>query len=141
MRGWREERRSLFKCRKLINRCIWNFDACIFKQVFQHIDFLIKMLNNCKKVAFSKTKCYDIVKRDFQISNQVKPKQKVSSTSHLQTIVCVSQKFKLIMYSIYDKAMLRGQFEYACCEAVILFLIIFVATRIQFFFEKKLVHY
>ena len=46
-----------------------------------------------------------------------------------------------LMYSIYDKAMLRGQFEYACCEAVILFVIIFVATRIQFFFENKLVHY
>jgi len=46
-----------------------------------------------------------------------------------------------LMYSIYDKAVLRGQFEYACCEAVVLFLLIFVATRIQFFFEKKLVHY
>lgn len=46
-----------------------------------------------------------------------------------------------LMYSIYDKAILRGQFEYACCEAVVLFLLIFIATRIQFAFEKKLVHY
>ena len=46
-------------------------------------------------VAFPKIKCYDIAKRDFQISTQMKPKQKVSSISHLQTIVCVFQKFKL----------------------------------------------
>jgi ABC-type sugar transport system permease subunit len=46
-----------------------------------------------------------------------------------------------LMYSIYDKAILRNQFEYACCEAVVLFLLIFIATRIQFAFEKRLVHY
>lgn len=47
----------------------------------------------------------------------------------------------ILIYEIYDKVMKHGQFEYACCLAVVLFLIIFIITRIQFLFEKKLVHY
>lgn len=45
-----------------------------------------------------------------------------------------------LVVSIYNRTQ-AGQFEYACCEAVVLFLFIFIATRIQFATEKKLVHY
>jgi len=47
----------------------------------------------------------------------------------------------ILIYEIYDRVMRHGQFEYACCLAVVLFLIIFITTRIQFLFEKRLVHY
>lgn len=46
-----------------------------------------------------------------------------------------------LMYEVYDRAMNRGQMEAACCYALVLFVVIFIATRIQFLFEKKLVHY
>lgn len=46
-----------------------------------------------------------------------------------------------LMYDIYNRGTVLGQFEYACCEALVLFLMIFIATRVQFAFEKKLVHY
>ena len=46
-----------------------------------------------------------------------------------------------LMYEVYVRAIEHGEYEYACCVAIVLFLLIFFATRIQFFFEKKLVHY
>lgn len=46
-----------------------------------------------------------------------------------------------LMYEVYVRVIEHGEYEYACCVAIVLFLLIFLATRIQFFFEKKLVHY
>ncbi len=48
---------------------------------------------------------------------------------------------KILIYEVYEKVMKHGQFEYACCLAIVLFLIIFITTRIQFIFEQKVVHY
>ena len=46
-----------------------------------------------------------------------------------------------LMYKVYERGTVGGYFEIACCYSVILFLVIFAATRIQFMTEKKLVHY
>lgn len=46
-----------------------------------------------------------------------------------------------IIYTIYKEAILNGRFETACVYAIILFIIIFLVTRIQFFVEKKVVFY
>jgi sn-glycerol 3-phosphate transport system permease protein len=46
-----------------------------------------------------------------------------------------------LIYSIYKEAIMNGRFETACALSLILFLVIFVVTRIQMFFEKKTVHY
>lgn len=46
-----------------------------------------------------------------------------------------------LMYKVYERGTASGYFELACCYSIILFVIIFVATRIQFLLEKKLVHY
>lgn len=46
-----------------------------------------------------------------------------------------------LMYKIYERGTASGYFELACCYSILLFIIIFVATRIQFLLEKKLVHY
>lgn len=45
------------------------------------------------------------------------------------------------MYMIYTKGTLHGEYEYACCLAIVMFLLIFVITRIQFMLEKKFVYY
>lgn len=45
------------------------------------------------------------------------------------------------MWEIYKKAIDYGEYEYACCLSIVVFLIIFVITRIQFAFENKFVHY
>lgn len=45
-----------------------------------------------------------------------------------------------LMFSVYEKYN-GGQISLSCCVALILFLVIFIATRIQFFFEKKMVFY
>lgn len=47
----------------------------------------------------------------------------------------------ILIFEIYDRVMKHGQYEYACCLALVLFLIIFITTRIQFIFEQKAVHY
>lgn len=47
----------------------------------------------------------------------------------------------ILIFEIYDRVMKHGQYEYACCLAIVLFLIIFITTRIQFIFEQKAVHY
>jgi sn-glycerol 3-phosphate transport system permease protein len=46
-----------------------------------------------------------------------------------------------LVYSIYKEALLNGRFETACAEALILFAIIFIFTRVQFALENKLVFY
>lgn len=46
-----------------------------------------------------------------------------------------------LMYEIYLRAVKFGEYEYACCVSIVAFLIIFVFTRIQFAFEKKMVYY
>jgi len=45
-----------------------------------------------------------------------------------------------IMYEVYRRIE-KGEYEYACCLSVVMFLVIFIVTRIQFATEKKLVHY
>lgn len=47
----------------------------------------------------------------------------------------------ILIYEVYDRIMRHGQYEYGCCLAIVLFLIIFITTRIQFIFEQKAVHY
>lgn len=46
-----------------------------------------------------------------------------------------------LMYKIYERGTASGYFELACCYSILLFVIIFATTRIQFMMEKKLVHY
>ena len=46
-----------------------------------------------------------------------------------------------LMYDIYRRAREFGEYEYACCLALIMFVLIFIITRVQFFFEDKVVHY
>lgn len=46
-----------------------------------------------------------------------------------------------LIYYIYKNAMINGRFETACIQAIFLFLMIFVITRIQFALEKKVVYY
>ena len=45
-----------------------------------------------------------------------------------------------LMWQVYHKSQI-GAPEAACCWSLILFIVIFIATRIQFAFEKKMVHY
>lgn len=45
-----------------------------------------------------------------------------------------------LMYGIYWRQY-NGEYEAACVLSIVLFLIIFLITRIQFLYEKKLVHY
>lgn len=46
-----------------------------------------------------------------------------------------------LMYKVYERGTVGGYFEIACCYSIILFLIIFIVTRIQFMLEKRFVHY
>lgn len=46
-----------------------------------------------------------------------------------------------LIYNIYENAIINGRFETACVQAVFLFGLIFIATRIQFVLEKRMVHY
>lgn len=46
-----------------------------------------------------------------------------------------------LMYKVYERGTVGGYFEIACCYSIILFLIIFITTRVQFMLEKKFVHY
>ena len=48
---------------------------------------------------------------------------------------------RTLMFEIYYKGIELGEYESACCLSIVMFLIIFIITRIQFLFEKKLVHY
>ena len=45
-----------------------------------------------------------------------------------------------IMYDIYMRATKHGEYEYACCLALVMFVVIFVITRIQFAVEDKVVY-
>lgn len=48
---------------------------------------------------------------------------------------------KTLIYYIYENAIINGRFETACVQAIFLFAMIFILTRIQFAAEKRLVHY
>lgn len=48
---------------------------------------------------------------------------------------------KNLIYYIYENAMINGRFETACVQAVVLFILIFSITQIQFALEKRMVHY
>ena len=48
---------------------------------------------------------------------------------------------KTLIYFIYENAIINGRFETACVQALFLFGMIFLLTRIQFMLEKKVVHY
>lgn len=48
---------------------------------------------------------------------------------------------KTLIYYIYENAIINGRFETACVQALFLFAMIFLLTRIQFMLEKKVVHY
>ena len=48
---------------------------------------------------------------------------------------------KTLIYYIYENAIINGRFETACVQALFLFVMIFLLTRIQFMLEKKVVHY
>ena len=48
---------------------------------------------------------------------------------------------KTLIYYIYENAIINGRFETACVQAIFLFALIFLCTRIQFMLEKKVVHY
>jgi len=48
---------------------------------------------------------------------------------------------KTLIYYIYENAIINGRFETACVQAIFLFLMIFILTRIQFMLEDKVVHY
>ena len=47
----------------------------------------------------------------------------------------------ILIFQIYKEAFYNSRFYSACAMSVVLFLIIFIITRIQFFFEKRGVHY
>jgi sn-glycerol 3-phosphate transport system permease protein len=51
------------------------------------------------------------------------------------------QSTTTLIYYIYKNAMIDGRFETACIQAIFLFMMIFVITRIQFALEKKVVYY
>lgn len=46
-----------------------------------------------------------------------------------------------LVYEVYENAIIRGRFETGCIYALTLFIIIFAISRLQFNFEKKVVHY
>lgn len=47
----------------------------------------------------------------------------------------------VLIFQIYKEAFYNSRFYTACTMSVVLFFIIFVITRVQFFFENKGVHY
>lgn len=51
------------------------------------------------------------------------------------------QSTRTLIWSIYEEAFRNTRFDYACVQSVILFLIVFILTRIQFLFEKRGVNY
>ncbi|MDL2230138.1 sugar ABC transporter permease [Treponema sp. OttesenSCG-928-L16] len=67
----------------------------------------------------------------FKAFGQIHLLTKGRAGTHTQTLV----------YSIYTQAIQFNRFETACALSFILILIIFLVTRIQFAFEKKVVHY
>lgn len=48
---------------------------------------------------------------------------------------------KNLIYYIYENAIINGRFETACVQAIFLFILIFIVTKIQFALEKRMVHY
>lgn len=48
---------------------------------------------------------------------------------------------KVLILEVYQQAFRYSRFETACVYAVVLFVVIFITTRIQFLVEKRMVHY
>ena len=46
-----------------------------------------------------------------------------------------------LVYAIYEQAMLHGRFETACVYSMVLFIVIFLTTRVQMLAEHKFVFY
>ena len=46
-----------------------------------------------------------------------------------------------LIFSVYQNAILNGRYETACAQALLLFLVIFAATRIQRATESRMVFY
>lgn len=46
-----------------------------------------------------------------------------------------------LIYSMYKNALLNGRYETACVQAILLFLIIFIVTRVQHALEERTVFY
>ncbi len=52
-----------------------------------------------------------------------------------------NESTNILIYAIYSNAFKRGRFETACVYATILCMVIFLITRVQLIFEKRMVHY
>jgi len=52
-----------------------------------------------------------------------------------------NSSMNVLIFQVYKYAFLRGRFETGCVYAVVLCIAIFLATRLQFIFEKKVVFY
>ncbi len=52
-----------------------------------------------------------------------------------------AESTNVLVHALYSNAFARGRFETACVYAMVLCLVIFLTTRIQFILEKRLVHY
>ena len=52
-----------------------------------------------------------------------------------------AESTNVLVHALYSNAFARGRFETACVYAMVLCLVIFLTTRIQFILEKKVVHY
>lgn len=50
------------------------------------------------------------------------------------------QSTRTLIWSIYEEAFRNTRFDYACVQSVVLFLIVFILTRIQFLFEKQILN-
>ena len=48
---------------------------------------------------------------------------------------------RVLSATIYQKAILEQRFETACVYSLVLCVLIFLVTRVQFILEKKVVHY
>ena len=55
--------------------------------------------------------------------------------------MAVQDFFLQQLNGIYENAIIHGRFETACVQALFLFVMIFILTRIQFLCEKRFVHY
>ena len=52
-----------------------------------------------------------------------------------------SNATKTLIFSVYENAIINGRFETACVQSLVLFAVIFLATRIQFVLENRTVFY
>lgn len=52
-----------------------------------------------------------------------------------------AQSTTTLIYEVYHQVMMKGRFMDGCVYALVLFMLIFLTTRIQFLLEKRMVHY